>query len=580
MSRLATLSLIVAGFCVAPAALHPQASNPWSILTRPRTQAPTPTGPDISVADLKTRVYLFADDSMNGRVLSTPENVKAVEYIAAELKKMGLEPAGDSGSFFQTVPIVDRVLEPGPVTVKGNPLALWTDYAPRDQGSSARSVSGVPVVYGGMWGNEATLLPADSAVGKLVVIGVPPRGPAGVLPNRPSVYSRYIRSAGIALVALELIPPALMAAYQEPSQMFRSGAAPPETPLPAYFYISKRVAALLLGVPVDSARTGMPGTPLAGSMRFVDRPPRFATRNVVARLRGSDPALRGQYVALGAHNDHVNNNARPAAHDSVYALNHLFREGGADDPTPRPTAEQTAQLNATIAEIRKLSNGASARLDSIYNGADDDASGSMGVLEMAQWFAAQPTKPKRSLLFIWHVGEEAGLFGSLHFTDHPTVPRDSIIAQLNLDMIGRGGAAEVTGNTKEGARLRGGSDYLQLIGARRLSDELGALADSVNLAGKHGFQFDFAMDANGHPQNIYCRSDHYAYARYGIPIIFFTTGGHADYHQVTDEPQYIDYDRLTRVTRYVAALAQRVANLPHRVGVNQPKPDPRGDCRQ
>jgi len=88
------------------------------------------------------------------------------------------------------------------------------------------------------------------------------------------------------------------------------------------------------------------------------------------------------------------------------------------------------------------------------------------------------------------------------------------------------------------------------------------------------------MDANGHPQNIYCRSDHYAYARFGIPIIFFTTGGHADYHQVTDEPQYLDYDRLTRVSRLVADLAARVANQSSRVLVNKPKPDPRGNCQQ
>jgi hypothetical protein len=88
------------------------------------------------------------------------------------------------------------------------------------------------------------------------------------------------------------------------------------------------------------------------------------------------------------------------------------------------------------------------------------------------------------------------------------------------------------------------------------------------------------MDAAGHPVNIYCRSDHYEYARYGIPIIFFTTGGHADYHQVTDEPQYIDYDRLTRVAQYVADLATRVGNLEHRPVVDKEKPDPKGQCVQ
>lgn len=583
MTRISIHSLVATGLLLAPVALPAQSLSPWSVLTRLRTQTPTRTGVDISAADLMTRLFRFADDSMNGRVLATAENVKAVEYIASEVKKMGLEPAGDSGTFFQNVPVFDRVLEPGSISVNGTALALWTDYAPRDQGNGARSIAGVPVVFGGNWGDEASLLPPDSAAGKLVVLGVPSRGPGGNplgLPNRPSVYSRYIQAAGIALVALEMITPTSLAQYQETIQLFRRGTAPPDPPLPSYFYITRRMASLILGAPFDSVRTGAPGTPLSGSPRFAERPPQYPTRNVVALLRGSDPVLRGEYVAIGAHNDHLDYDSPPVAHDSIYALNHLFRQGGADDPTPRPTVQQMAQLTTTIAEIRKLTGGASARLDSIYNGADDDGSGSMGVLEMAEWFSGQRVKPKRSLLFVWHVGEEEGLYGSEHFTDHPTVPRDSIVAQLNMDMIGRGAASDVTGNRKAGGRLVGGPNYVQLVGARRLSDELGELADSVNLSGKHGLQFDLEMDANGHPQNIYCRSDHYEYARYGIPIIFFTTGGHADYHQVTDEPQYIDYDRLARVSRFVADLAARVANLDHRVTVNRPKPDPYGNCRQ
>jgi hypothetical protein len=138
----------------------------------------------------------------------------------------------------------------------------------------------------------------------------------------------------------------------------------------------------------------------------------------------------------------------------------------------------------------------------------------------------------------------------------------------------------VTGTTREGALLRGDSAYVQLVGSRRLSTELGDLAESVNAAGPAPLRFDYAMDANGHPQVIYCRSDHYEYARYGIPVIFFTTGGHADYHQVTDEPQYIDYQRLARVSRLVADLAAAVGNLDHRIRVDQAKPDPRGECRQ
>jgi Zn-dependent M28 family amino/carboxypeptidase len=178
------------------------------------------------------------------------------------------------------------------------------------------------------------------------------------------------------------------------------------------------------------------------------------------------------------------------------------------------------------------------------------------------------------------VAEELGLWGSAYFTDHPTVPRDSIVAELNIDMVGRGGSGDITGNTKEGALIHGGPGYVQLIGARRLSTELGDLVERTNTQGKIGLKFDYSLDANGHPQNIYCRSDHYMYARYGIPIVFFTTGGHADYHQVTDEPQYIDYRRMTQVATLIHASATNVANLDHRVTVDKPKPNPRGSCQQ
>jgi len=154
------------------------------------------------------------------------------------------------------------------------------------------------------------------------------------------------------------------------------------------------------------------------------------------------------------------------------------------------------------------------------------------------------------------------------------------VAQLNMDMVGRGDAGDETGRTKDGTPLRGGVGYLQLVGSHRLSTELGDLIERVNKADHHDLTFDYAMDADGHPSNIYCRSDHYEYARYGIPITFFTTGLHSDYHQVTDEPEYIDYAHMTKVGNFVEDVAVHVANLDHRVVVDHPKPDPAGLCRQ
>ncbi|HEX6631651.1 MAG TPA: M28 family peptidase, partial [Gemmatimonadaceae bacterium] len=121
---------------------------------------------------------------------------------------------------------------------------------------------------------------------------------------------------------------------------------------------------------------------------------------------------------------------------------------------------------------------------------------------------------------------------------------------------------------------------LALVGSRRLSTELGDLVEAVNAKQPLPFKFDYAFDANGHPENIYCRSDHYSYARYGIPVTFFTTGLHGDYHQVTDEPQYIAYPHMARVGQLVHDVAVAVANGAARPVVDKAKPDPRGACRQ
>jgi len=193
----------------------------------------------------------------------------------------------------------------------------------------------------------------------------------------------------------------------------------------------------------------------------------------------------------------------------------------------------------------------------------------MALIELAEAFTAGKEKPKRSILLIWHVGEELGLFGSQYFTDHPTVPRDSIVTELNVDMIGRGDAWD---------NAKGSPAYLESIGSRRLSTELGDLFEAE--AKKMSFALSYEFDANGHPEQYYCRSDHYEYARYGIPIVFMSTGNHPEYHQVTDEPQYIDYDKFARVTQLLYNSAVRVANLDHRPLVDKPKPDPHAQCVQ
>jgi Zn-dependent M28 family amino/carboxypeptidase len=145
------------------------------------------------------------------------------------------------------------------------------------------------------------------------------------------------------------------------------------------------------------------------------------------------------------------------------------------------------------------------------------------------------------------------------------------VANLNIDMLGRGRADDIAG---------GGDGYVQLVGSRRLSTELGNLVEAVNARRRRPLTFDYTFDADGHPENIYCRSDHYNWARYGVPVTFFTTGLHGDYHQVTDEPQYIDYGHFATVTTFIGDVLEELANRTERPVVDKPKPDPNGPCRQ
>ncbi|HET7456005.1 MAG TPA: M28 family peptidase [Gemmatimonadaceae bacterium] len=538
--------------------------------------APRPTSAPISPVDLMTRLYVFADDSMLGREAGTIGNVKGTDYIAAEARRLGLRPAGDGGTYFQTIPMVVRAIDPRSslaIDGGGAPLQVWRDYAPvggalLEGFANARSLDGVRAIYGGRVGDSLPTVTPEQAAGKLVVLG-PARGPDGV----PSFefwnkggFARFRGAAGIAIATLDISPPGLVRFAQQPQTDLDDRAGPPA---PIALVVTHEVAERLVGAPLAIAAVGAVGRALRGEIRSTVTPTPAPARNVVAILPGSDPRLAGEYVAIGAHNDHVGVAGEVVDHDSLRAYDRVLRPLGAESEPGPATPEQDRAARALLDSLRRVHRA--PRADSINNGADDDGSGSVSVLEIAEELASRPVKPKRSILFVWHTGEEKGLFGSRYFTDHPAVPRDSIVAQLNIDMIGRGDAADLP---------NGGPGYVQLIGSRRLSTELGDIVERVNTGSGAGLAFDYQYDANGHPLQYYCRSDHYEYARWGIPIVFFSTGGHVDYHMVTDEPQYIDYAHMARVASFVRDVAVTVADLDHRVAVDKPKPDPYGTCKQ
>jgi len=219
---------------------------------------------------------------------------------------------------------------------------------------------------------------------------------------------------------------------------------------------------------------------------------RQKTQNVVAFLPGSDTALSHEVVAFGAHYDHL---------------------GAGDD-------------------------------GEIYNGADDDGSGTVALLEIARAFAANPVRPRRSLIFISHTGEERGLLGSRYYTDNPAVPLDSTMAQLNIDMIGRND-----------------DNAVYIIGSNFLSRELDQLNEEANR--EIGLHLDPKYNRTDDPQRFYYRSDHYNYAKHDVPVIFYFSGTHEDYHKPTDTVDKINFHKMERIARLVFLTGWYVANLDH-----------------
>jgi hypothetical protein len=597
----ATAVALLAGAAVAlPAQNRPSATKvarpqrPVWPDEGPRTWAPRPTVSAITANDLRTRLYQFADDSMQGRRIGEKGNFKGTEYIAGEFKRLGLKPAGDSGSFFQTLPFGPTQFDSSASSLRIGGAALaakrdWIPTTPTAQngfGGNAE-LNGVPAVFAGTWGDTAVMLDPAAFKGKVAVFLTTPsagasggvRGPASFVscadvPNKFGVTAILAADKAAASAPARPAAPAVAAGARD-TRARRAGAVAvlviglddmtsatinaafegrngmrPTTALnadaPAGATISRKAAEQLFGKPMEQLTVGTVGQPVTASWNHAWRPAAYAARNVIAVLPGSDPTLKEEYVLVGAHNDHVGVNTAVIDHDSLRATNFITRRQGNNDPTCIPTAEQQVKINALIAKARAARP---ARMDSIMNGADDDGSGSMVLLELAEKFAKE--KPSRSVIFVSHQGEEGGLLGSRWFVDNPTVPIDKIVAAHNMDMVGKGRADQVK---------FGGPNSVQMLGARRLSPEFGDIIDSVNASSPEPMAIDKSWDVPANPLNRFCRSDQVNYVRKNIPVVYMSLGYGPDYHMQSDEPQYIDYDHAARLGRFVHDVMTAVAN--------------------
>jgi hypothetical protein len=527
------------------------------------------TSADITTADLQYRLKITADDSMMGRESGSKGDYMAAEYVASQFRQLGLKPAGDSGTYFQTVPFWKAAIDStSRLVVRGTVLEVERDFIPANVRAPGRSLDAVAVVYGGNATDSARWISPLQATGKIVVLDVPP---GTVVRGLARSMGRWRAAVAVGVVTLDQLGSESLARLREGVPIADTTRDTLTTPV---LLISRRAATLMLGAEPSTLVPGAVGSPVGGHFDIARSPVPFPARNVVAILVGSDPRLRGEYVALTAHNDHVGFDHSPVDHDSLRAFNRVMRPMGADSPVRDPTPEEWARIRAILDSARRQRP---PRPDSIRNGADDDGSGTVAILEIAEKMVRGGAQPKRSILFVSHTGEEAGLLGSRWYTDHATVPLDSIVGEIDQDMVGRGKPTDFP----RGGIGAGSPTYLEVVGAKRLSRQFGEMLEAANAGQPIPFVFDYEYDVPGHPLQYYCRADHYSYARYGIPSVALSRGEHLDYHQVTDEEQYIDYPDLARVTRMVYDAAMALANAPTRPQLDAPKQlDPHAQCTQ
>lgn len=505
----------------------------------------------ISAAQLRTYLSFIASDEMEGRDTPSRGLDTVAKFIALNLTRWGFKPAGDDGTFFQKIALHREQVDSTKsiAEINGEKFNFGEDFVSAVPGT----MSGPLVYVGRGWIVQPKGIDDYKGLdvkGKIMVVfgqgfpqGITQADLRGAQPGTvvsPATYAQTHGAKGIITIINPTATPSWdtlrQRAMQPPRAVVEKFQTQPQTPattlaVPSVTVSAKMATALLGGEKTDlSSITSRAQTadPVATfdfdssknvNITVVTSPSRVMTQNVVAIWEGGDPKLKNEYVAVGAHYDHIG----------------ICAPGTADP---------------------------------ICNGADDDGSGTTALLGMAEALSHARLKPKRSVLFVWHCGEEKGLWGSRYFTDYPTIPLQQVITQLNIDMIGR---SKKDGDTDPRNASLSGPNQIYVIGSTMMSTELGELSQELNKSFLN-LTYDVKYDDPKDPNRFFFRSDHYNYARKGIPIIFFFDGVHEDYHRPGDEPQKIDYEKMEKVTRTIYMTLWEVANLATRPKVDKPLP--------
>ncbi|WP_040280949.1 M28 family peptidase [Psychroserpens damuponensis] len=485
---------------------------------------PTIYGNTITSAELKDMLYIYASDEFEGRETGEPGQKKAVNYLKDQYIKMGIPSPLSGDNYFQDVPLEKQKAPNVELAVNGTKLENYTDFLVLGSADSQHiEINEIVYVGYGIDTENYSDYRDQDVYGKTVIFkaGEPKDAQGNYITSgtpeetkwssgRASLSSKRNAAQDNGAKAAIFLNDEMITQYGPYYQRIAaSGTAgrislKSNTPPMVFMMANNKTALAIHPAIMESDTKKTIATKITGTIKSQSEA--VNSENVVAFLKGTEKP--DEIVVISAHLDH---------------------EGIKDGQ--------------------------------VYNGADDDGSGTVAILEIAQAFKTAADKgdgPKRSILFLHVTGEEKGLLGSRHYTDNdPIFPLENTVADLNIDMIGR------TDPKREGDR-----NYLYLIGSDKLSTELHDISEAMNTKYTN-ITLDYKFNDDNDPNRFYYRSDHYNFAKNNIPVIFYFNGTHDDYHQPGDTPDKIQYDLLENRTRLVFYTAWEVANRDARLIVDK-----------
>ena len=464
---------------------------------------PKPFANTITRDDLKRHLYIVASKDFEGRETATEGQRKAAAYIENHFRSLGLLP-GNKDSYQLYYPVFQDSMMEASLQVNGQSFTVDQDFYVNPAGNYTATLLGSDVVFAGYGISDSTRddYKGLDVKGKIVLVlnGQPVGTPQPSGRRRGGFTLKQDAAQKNGAVGLLIIQPGFPHRSAGPKGNM-SLTEYKKINYPNTFYISDKVAQAIMGADYASAKSGTPQPkPYTANvqMSFSKALLHLQSSDVLGFLEGTD--LKDQIVVLSAHYDHLGKK------DTV-----------------------------------------------IWYGADDDGSGTVSILELAEAFAkakAAGKGPRRSILFIANSGEEKGLWGSQYYSEHPTYPLEHTTVDLNIDMIGR-----IDPNRKKGDS----TNYVYVVGSDKISTDLKPISEGNNKKYSK-LELDYKFDDPADPDRIYYRSDHYNFARKGVPIIFYFDGIHKDYHQPSDTPDKINYDIMEKRARFVFYTAWEMAN--------------------